>query len=55
MKKKFNLKTWNYFNKFITKHEPFYTIQPTSSWFLDQIECFFVALEVLNGRLQNLF
>jgi hypothetical protein len=32
---------------------PPYTKQPISSLSLDQIECFFVALEVLNGRLKK--
>jgi len=53
--KQLNLKFGNYFNKFVTKHEPLYTKQPISSSFFDQIECFFIALEVLNKRLQNSF
>ncbi len=55
MTKKINFKIGNYFNKSITQHEFPYTKQPISSLFFDQIECFFVAMEVLNGRLQNLF
>jgi hypothetical protein len=47
MIKQFNFKIWNFLNKFITKHEPPYTKQPISSSFLDQIECFLIALEVL--------
>ncbi len=39
--KKFNFKIWNYFNKFITKHEFPYTKQPISSMFFEQIKCFF--------------
>jgi hypothetical protein len=50
MTKKINFKIQIYFNKSITKHEPPYTKQPTSSFF-NQIECFFIALEVLNARL----
>jgi cytochrome c oxidase assembly protein Cox11 len=55
MTKKINFKIQNYFNKFITKHEPPNTKQLISSSFLDKIECFFVTLEVLNGRLKILF
>jgi cytochrome c oxidase assembly protein Cox11 len=51
MTKKLNFKIQNYFNKSITKHEPLYTKQPISSLYLNQIECFFIALEVLNARL----
>jgi hypothetical protein len=38
--KEFNFKIWNYFNMFITKHEPPYIKQSISSSFFDQIECF---------------
>jgi len=44
MKKQLNLKFGNYFNKFVTKHEPLYTKQPISSSFFDQIQCFFYSV-----------
>jgi hypothetical protein len=54
MKKQFNLKIWNYLNKSIIKHEPLHKATHILL-FKNQMEFFFVVLEVLNGRPQNLF
>jgi hypothetical protein len=40
MTKQFNFKIRNYFNEYITKHEPPYTKQLISSSFFGQIEFF---------------